>query len=194
ITRYREIRANRSEQTGIIKEELLEIKKRYDDERRTEIIHSAEDFSVEDMIADEDVVVTINNKGYIKRMPLSGYRRQKRGGQGMKGTTTQDDEYVEHLFVATNHNYMLVVTEKGQCYWLKVYEIPEGSRLARGRAIVNLINLDKDDAIKTFVPVETLDDEEYINNNYIMMATREGKVKKTSLEAYSRPRTNGIIA
>ena len=194
IADYRGILSDRSEQTSIIKGELLDIQDRYGDERRTEIIHSAEDFSVEDMIADEDVVVTINNKGYIKRMPLSGYRRQKRGGKGMKGTTTKDDEYVEHLFVATNHNYILFFTEKGQCYWLKVYEIPEGSRLARGRAIVNLINLDKDDAIKTFVPVETLDDEEYINNNYIMMATREGKVKKTSLEAYSRPRTNGIIA
>ncbi|HLR25276.1 MAG TPA: DNA gyrase subunit A [Fodinibius sp.] len=194
IADYRGILSDRSEQTSIIKGELLNIQDRYGDERRTEIIHSAEDFSVEDMIADEDVVVTINNKGYIKRMPLSGYRRQKRGGKGMKGTTTKDDEYVEHLFVATNHNYILFFTEKGQCYWLKVYEIPEGSRLARGRAIVNLINLDKDDAIKTFVPVETLDDEEYINNNYIMMATREGKVKKTSLEAYSRPRTNGIIA
>lgn len=194
IADYRGILSNRSKQTDIIKEELLEIQKRYGDERRTEIIHSAEDFSVEDMIADEDVVVTINNKGYIKRMPLSGYRRQKRGGKGMKGTTTKDDEYVEHLFVATNHNYILFFTEKGQCYWLKVYEIPEGSRLARGRAIVNLIDIDKDDAIKTFVPVETLDDEEYINNNYIMMSTREGKVKKTSLEAYSRPRSNGIIA
>jgi DNA gyrase subunit A len=193
ISDFRDILSNRDEQTDIIKEELLDIQDRYGDERRTEIIHSAEDFSVEDMIADEDVVVTINNKGFIKRMPLSGYRRQKRGGKGMKGTTTKDDEYVEHLFVATNHNYILFFTEKGQCYWLKVYEIPEGSRLSRGRAIVNLINIDKDDTIKTFVPVETLDDEEYINNHYIMMATREGKVKKTSLEAYSRPRSNGII-
>ncbi|HLR30863.1 MAG TPA: DNA gyrase subunit A [Fodinibius sp.] len=194
IADYRSILSERSKQTEIIKDELLEIQKRYGDERRTQIVHSAEDFSVEDMIADEDVVVTINNKGFIKRMPLSGYRRQKRGGKGMKGTTTKDDEYVEHLFVATNHNYILFFTEKGQCYWLKVYEIPEGSRLSRGRAIVNLIAIDKDDAIKTFVPVKTLDDEEYINNHYIMMATREGKVKKTSLEAYSRPRTNGIIA
>ncbi|MCW9705700.1 DNA gyrase subunit A [Fodinibius salsisoli] len=193
IADFRDILSNRDRQTSIIKEELLDIQDRYGDQRRTEIIHSAEDFSVEDMIADEDVVVTINNKGFIKRMPLSGYRRQKRGGKGMKGTTTKDDEYVEHLFVATNHNYILFFTEKGQCYWLKVYEIPEGSRLARGRAIVNLINIDKDDAIKTFVPVETLDDEEYINNHYIMMSTREGKVKKTTLEAYSRPRSNGII-
>ena len=146
------------------------------------------------MIADEDVVITISNKGFIKRMPVSGYRRQKRGGKGMKGTNTKDDEYVEHLFVATNHNYILFFTEKGQCYWLKVYEIPEASRTARGRAIVNLIDIDKDDSIKTFVPVDNLDDEEYINNNYIMMATRNGQVKKTTLEAYSRPRRDGIIA
>lgn len=193
IADYREILSNRDRQKAIIKDELLEIKDRYGDERRTQIVHSADDFSVEDMIADEDVVVTISNKGFIKRMPVSGYRRQKRGGKGMKGTTTKDDEYVEHLFVATNHNYILFFTEKGQCYWLKVYEIPEGSRTARGRAIVNLIDIDKDDSIKTFVPVKTLDDEEYINNNYIIMATKEGKVKKTTLEAYSRPRRDGII-
>jgi len=193
ITEYRKILSNRDEQTAIIQEELKELKDRYGDERRTEIIYSAEDFSVEDMIADEDVVVTISNKGFIKRMPVSGYRRQKRGGKGMKGTSTRDDEYVEHLFVATNHNYILFFTEKGQCYWLKVYEIPEGSRLARGRAIVNLIDIEKDDKIKTFVPVKTLDEEEYINNNYIIMATKQGQVKKTSLEAYSRPRRDGII-
>ncbi|HET6527826.1 MAG TPA: DNA gyrase subunit A, partial [Balneolaceae bacterium] len=193
IADFRSILSDRSRQTSIIIEELEEIKGRYGDERRTEVIHSAEDFSVEDMIADEDVVVTISNKGFIKRMPVSGYRRQKRGGKGMKGTTTKDDEYVEHLFVATNHNYILFFTEKGQCYWLKVYEIPEGSRLSRGRAIVNLINIEKDDNIKTFVPVKTLEDEDYIKNNYIIMATKKGKVKKTSLEAYSRPRQNGII-
>jgi len=194
ITDYRSILSNRDEQTEIIKEELLDIKERYGDERRTEVIYSAEDFNVEDMIADEDVVVTISNKGFIKRMAVSGYRRQKRGGKGMKGTTTKDEEYVEHLFVATNHNYILFLTEKGQCYWLKVYEIPEGSRTSRGRAIVNLIDIDKDDSIKTFVPVKTLDDEEYINNHYIIMATKGGQVKKTTLEAYSRPRRDGIIA
>ncbi|MDZ7716501.1 MAG: DNA gyrase subunit A [Balneolaceae bacterium] len=193
INGYRNILTNRDEQKSIIKDELLDIKERYGDERRTEVVYSAEDFSVEDMIADEDVVVTISNKGLIKRMAVSGYRRQKRGGKGMKGTTTKDEEYVEHLFVATNHNYILFFTEKGQCYWLKVYEIPEGSRTARGRAIVNLIDIDKDDSIKTFVPVKTLDDEEYINNNYIIMATKEGQVKKTTLEAYSRPRRDGII-
>jgi DNA gyrase subunit A len=194
IEDFRDILSNRDRQKQIIKDELLEIKDRYGDSRRTQIVHSAEDFSVEDMIADEDVVITISNKGFIKRMPVSGYRRQKRGGKGMKGTNTKDDEYVEHLFVATNHNYILFFTEKGQCYWLKVYEIPEASRTARGRAIVNLIDIDKDDSIKTFVPVETLDDEEYINNNYIIMATKNGKVKKTTLEAYSRPRRDGIIA
>ncbi|MGM0587560.1 MAG: DNA gyrase subunit A [Bacteroidota bacterium] len=193
IRDFRGILSNRSRQNEIIKEELMDLKNRYGDERRTEIVYSAEDFNIEDMIADEDVVVTISNKGFIKRMPVSGYRRQKRGGKGMKGTTTKDEEYVEHLFVATNHNYILFFTEKGQCYWLKVYEIPEGSRLARGRAIVNLINIDKDDQIKTFVPVKTLDDEEYINNHSIIMATKNGKVKKTSLEAYSRPRVDGII-
>lgn len=194
IAEYRKILTDRDEQTKIIKEELQEIKKRYGDERRTQIVYSAEDFSVEDMIADEDVVVTISNKGFIKRMPVSGYRRQKRGGKGMKGTSTRDDEYVEHLFVATNHNYILFFTEKGKCYWLKVYEIPEGSRLSRGRAIVNMIDIGNDDSIRTFVPVRTLDDQEYINSHYIIMATKQGQVKKTTLEAYSRPRRDGIIS
>ncbi|MGN8225439.1 DNA gyrase subunit A [Gracilimonas sp. BCB1] len=194
ISDYREILTNRDKQTAIIKEELADLKKRYGDERRTQVVHSADDFSIEDMIADEDVVVTISNKGFIKRMPVSGYRRQRRGGKGMKGTTTRDEEYVEHLFVATTHNYILFFTEKGMCYWLKVYEIPEGGRLARGRAIVNLIELDKDDSIKAFVPVKTLDEEEYINNHSIIMATKDGLVKKTTLEAYSRPRRDGIIA
>jgi DNA gyrase subunit A len=194
IAEFREILSNRDRQNEIIKEELTDLKDRYGDERRTQIVYSAEDFSIEDMIADEDVVVTISNKGFIKRMPVSGYRRQRRGGKGMKGTTTKDDEYVEHLFVATNHNYILFFTEKGNCYWLKVYEIPEGSRLARGRAIVNLIDIDKDDSIRTFVPVKTLDDDEYIKNHSIIMATKQGQVKKTSLEAYSRPRRDGIIA
>jgi DNA gyrase subunit A len=194
ITDFRTILSDRSRQNQIIKEELLEIKDRYGDERRTQIVYSAEDFSVEDMIADEDVVVTISNKGFIKRMPVSGYRRQRRGGKGMKGTTTKDDEYVEHLFVATNHNYILFFTEKGNCYWLKVYEIPEGSRLSRGRAIVNMIDIEKDDHIQTFVPVKTLEEQEYITNHSIIMATKQGQVKKTTLEAYSRPRRDGIIA
>ncbi len=194
ISDYRGILSDRGRQTDIIKDELLQLKDRYGDERRTEIVYSAEDFNIEDMIADEDVVVTISNKGFIKRMPVSGYRRQRRGGKGMKGTTTKDDEYVEHLFVATNHNYILFFTEKGNCFWLKVYEIPEGSRLARGRAIVNLIDIEKEDSIKTFVPVKTLDEEEYIKSHSIIMATKNGQVKKSSLEDYSRPRRDGIIA
>ncbi len=194
IEEFRVILSDRNRQTDIVIEELEDLKARYGDERRTQIVYSAEDFNVEDMIADEDVVVTISNKGFIKRMPVSGYRRQRRGGKGMKGTTTRDEEYVEHLFVATNHNYILFFTEKGKCYWLKVYEIPEGGRLARGRAIVNLIEIDKDDAIKAFVPVKTLDDEEYVKSQSIVMSTREGQIKKTSLEAYSRPRRDGIIA
>ncbi len=194
IAEFRNILSDRSKQDNIIKEELIDLKDRYGDERRTQIVYSADDFSIEDMIADEDVVVTISNKGFIKRMPLSGYRRQRRGGKGMKGTTTKDDEYVEHLFVATNHNYILFFTEKGNCYWLKVYEIPEGSRLSRGRAIVNMIDIQKDDSIKTFVPVKTLEDEEYINKHSIIMSTKQGQVKKTTLEAYSRPRRDGIIA
>lgn len=194
IQEFRVILSDRDRQTEIVVAELQDLKERYGDERRTQIVYSAEDFNVEDMIADEDVVVTISNKGFIKRMPVSGYRRQRRGGKGMKGTTTRDEEYVEHLFVATNHNYILFFTEKGKCYWLKVYEIPEGGRLARGRAIVNLIEIDKDDAIKAFVPVKTLDDEEYVKGHSIVMSTIEGQIKKTSLEAYSRPRRDGIIA
>ncbi|WP_018128036.1 DNA gyrase subunit A [Balneola vulgaris] len=194
IARFREILGNREMQYMIIKDELQDIKERYGDERRTQVVYSAEDFNIEDMIADEDVVVTISNKGFIKRMPVSGYRRQRRGGKGMKGTTTRDEEYVEHLFVATNHNYILFFTEKGKCFWLKVYEIPEGGRLARGRAIINLIEIDKDDHIKAFVPVKTLDDEEYVKGHSIIMATEQGQIKKTSLEAYSRPRRDGIIA
>ena len=194
IAEYRVILSDRSEQYSIIKTELDDLLERYGDERRTQIVYSAEDFSVEDMIADEDVVVTISNKGFIKRMPLSGYRRQRRGGKGMKGTTTREEEYVEHLFVATNHNYILFFSESGKCYWLKVYEIPEGGRLARGRAIVNLIEINKDDAIKAFVPVKSLDDPEYLKYKSIVMCSVNGQIKKTSLEAYSRPRRDGIIA
>jgi DNA gyrase subunit A len=194
IKEFRRILSSRQAQMDIIKAELTDLRDRYGDKRRTQIVYSAEDFSIEDMIADEDVVVTISNTGYIKRTPVSGYRRQKRGGTGSKGATTKDEEYIEHLFVATNHNYILFFTEKGKCYWLKVYEIPEGTRLSRGRAIVNLIEIDKNDHVKTFVPVKTLDDTDYINTHYIMMGTRKGVVKKTVLEAYSRPRKDGIIA
>ncbi len=194
IREFRRILSSTDAQKEIIKQELDGIRERYGDERRTKIVYSADDFNIEDMIADEDVVVTISNNGYIKRTPVSGFRRQKRGGSGMKGATTKDEEYVEHLFVATNHNYILFFTEKGNCYWLKVYEIPEGTRISRGRAIVNLIQLEKDDSIKTFVPIKTLEDEEYVKNHNIIMATKKGVVKKSSLADYSRPRKNGIIA
>lgn len=195
IREFRRILSSRQAQLDIIKIELADVRARYGDKRRTQIVYSAEDFTIEDMIADEDVVVTISNNGFIKRTPVSGYRRQKRGGVGMKGAGTKgDEEYIEHLFVATNHNYILFFTEKGKCYWLKVYEIPEGTRLSRGRAIVNLIQIDKDDKIKTFVPVKSLDDKQYIENHYIIMATKKGTIKKTLLEAYSRPRRDGIIA
>ena len=194
IEEYRKILSSREEQNRIIKEELDEIKDRYGDERRTQIVHSAEDFSIEDMIADEDVVVTISNNGFIKRTPVSGYRRQRRGGTGMKGATTKEDEYIEYLFVATNHNYILFFTEKGLCYWLRVYEIPEGGRLGRGRAIVNLIQIEKDDSIKAFVPIKTLEDQNYLDRHSIVMCTKKGIIKKTSLEQYSRPRKDGIIA
>lgn len=194
IHEYRATLGNRERQLEIIKEELIEVGKRFGDGRRTQIVHSASDFNVEDMIANEDVVVTISNKGFIKRIPVSGYRRQKRGGKGMKGSSTREEEYIEHLFVATTHNYILFFTEKGKCYWLKVYEIPEGSRTSRGRAIVNLIQIDKEDRIKTFVPVKSLDEAEYVENHFIIMATKNGTVKKTALEAYSRPRRDGIIA
>lgn len=194
IREHRRILSSTDAQKDIIKKELDELNERYGDGRRTKVVYSADEFNIEDMIADEDVVVTISNNGFIKRTPVSGFRRQKRGGTGMRGATTKEEEYVEHLFVATNHNYILFFTERGSCYWLKVYEIPEGSRLSRGRAIVNLIELEKGDSIKTFVTVKTLSDEKYVNEHNIIMATKKGVVKKSLLDDYSRPRRNGIIA
>lgn len=178
----------------IIKDELLEIKAKYGDERRSEIIHTAEDFNPEDFYADEDVVITISRLGYIKRTVLTEYRRQNRGGVGSKGSTTRDEDFIEHLYIASMHNTMLFFTQKGKCYWLKVYEIPEGTKVSKGRAIQNIINIDLEDKVKAFVKVQKLDDEEYINNNFIVLCTQKGVIKKTSLEAYSRPRQNGIIA
>jgi len=178
----------------IIKDELLEIKAKYGDERRSEIIHTAEDFNPEDFYADEDVVITISRLGYIKRTVLTEYRRQNRGGVGSKGSTTRDEDFIEHLYIASMHNTMLFFTQKGKCYWLKVYEIPEGTKVSKGRAIQNIINIDLEDKVKAFVKVQKLDDQEYINNNFIVLCTQKGVIKKTSLEAYSRPRQNGIIA
>ncbi len=178
----------------IIKDELNEIKTKYGDERRTEIVYSADDMKIEDMIADEDVVITISHMGYIKRTPVTEYRRQGRGGKGITASTTREEDFLEHLFVASTHNYLLFFTEKGQCFWLRAFEIPEGTRYSKGRAIQNLINIPADDKIRAFINVRTLEDEQYINNNHIIMCTKKGTIKKTTLEAYSRPRQGGIIA
>lgn len=178
----------------IIKDELLEVKDKYGDARRSTIEYGASEMRMEDLIADDEVVVTISHAGYIKRTNLSEYKVQNRGGMGSKGSTTRDKDFLEHLFIATNHNYLLIFTEKGRCFWMRVYEIPEGNKLSKGRAIQNLINIPQDDKVKAYVKVQDLTDKEYINNNFIIMCTKEGVIKKTSLEAYSRPRANGINA
>jgi len=178
----------------VIKDELAEIKEKYGDERKSEIVYAAGDFKIEDMIADEEVVVTISHMGYIKRTMLSEYRTQARGGKGAKGSTTRDEDFIEHLFTASTHNYLLLFTEQGRCFWMRAFEVPEGNRQSKGRAIQNLINIPSDDKVKAFINVKNLNDEEYINNNYIIMCTKNGIIKKTTLEAYSRPRQNGINA
>ena len=178
----------------IIKDELLEVKDKYGDARRSTIEYGASEMRMEDLIADDEVVVTISHAGYIKRTNLSEYKVQNRGGMGSKGSTTRDKDFLEHLFIATNHNYLLIFTEKGRCFWMRVYEIPEGNKLSKGRAIQNLINIPQDDKVKAYVKVQDLTDKDYINNNFIIMCTKEGVIKKTSLEAYSRPRANGINA
>ena len=189
-----DILARKERRIEIIKQELLEIKEKYGDERRSVIEYAGGEFSVEDMIPDDKVVITISHAGYIKRTLLSEYKTQSRGGVGQKASTTRDQDFLEHLFVSSNHQYMLFFTQKGKCFWLRVYEIPEGSKTAKGRAIQNLINIEQDDKIKAFVSVQNLKDEEYINNNYLIMATKQGIVKKTLLVEYSRPRQNGINA
>ncbi|MCX8081643.1 MAG: DNA gyrase subunit A, partial [Bacteroidia bacterium] len=194
IARLKEILEKEELRYQIIIDETEEIKKLYGDARRTEIVYTGDDLSMEDIIADEDVVITISHLGYIKRTSLAEYRAQGRGGKGSKGSSTRDEDFIEHLFIASTHNYLLFFTEKGQCYWLKAYEVPEGNKQSKGRAIQNLIAIDPDDKIRAFINVKTLEDEEYINNNYIVMCTRKGIIKKTTLEAYSRPRANGINA
>lgn len=178
----------------IIKNEMLEIKEKYGDPTRTEIEYTGKDFNITDTIADEDVVITISHMGYIKRTPLSEYRRQNRGGVGAKGSDIRGEDFLEHLYTATNHNYILFFTEKGKCFWLRVYEIPEGTKTSKGRAIQNLIQIEQDDKVRAFINVKDLTDKDYVENNYIILCTRKGIIKKTSLEAYSRPRLNGIIA
>jgi DNA gyrase subunit A len=194
IARLREILDNEELRMSIIKDELLEIKERYGDERRTEIVHSADDITYEDMIPNDEMVLTISNEGYIKRSPLTEYRTQSRGGVGSRGVSTKSDDFTEHLFVAKAHNYLLIFTEFGKVFWKKVYQIPEGSKTSKGRAIQNLINIEQGDVVRAVINVESLNDEEYINNNFVIMCTENGTIKKTALEAYSRPRQNGINA
>ena len=194
IADLKDILDNRDRRMQIIKDELLEIKDKYGDERRSEINLAGGSLSIEDMIPDEQVVITISHAGYIKRTSLNEYKTQNRGGVGQKASSTRNEDFLEHLFVSTNHQYMLFFTEKGKCFWMRVYEIPEGSRTSKGRAIQNLINIENDDNVKAFICTRDLKDEEYVNNHYVIMATKKGVVKKTSLEQYSRPRQNGINA
>lgn len=194
IAWLKDVLANESMRMDIIKGELAEVKEKYGDERRTEIVYSGEDLSIEDLIADEPVVITISHLGYIKRTQLSEYRAQSRGGVGSKGSATRDADFLEHLFISSTHNYLMLFTEKGKCFWLKVYEIPEGAKATKGRPIQNLINIEQGDKVKAYISVKNLNDEAYVKSNYILMCTKKGVIKKTYLEAYSRPRANGINA
>ncbi len=194
ITELKDILDRKERRMQIIKDELLEVKNKYGDERRSEINFAGGDLSIEDMIPNEQVVITISHAGYIKRTPLTEYKTQNRGGVGQKASSTRNEDFLEHLFVGTNHQYMLFFTQKGKCFWMRVYEIPEGSRTSKGRAIQNLINIEQDDKVKAFICTQDLKDEDYVNNHFVIMATKKGTVKKTSLEQYSRPRQNGINA
>ena len=194
IADLKDILANEERRMQIIKDELLEIQAKYGDARRSRIEYSASEMRMEDLIPDEEVVITISHAGYIKRTSLDEYKVQSRGGMGSKGSATRDKDFLEHLFVATNHNYLLIFTEKGRCFWMRVFEIPEGNKTSKGRAIQNLLNIEQDDKIKAYVKVKDLTDKEYVENNFIVMCTKQGIIKKTSLEAYSRPRANGINA
>jgi DNA gyrase subunit A len=191
---YKQVLSEEPLRMQIIKDELAEIKASYGDERRTEIVYASEEFNPEDFYADEDMVITISHMGYIKRTPLTEFRTQSRGGIGSKGSSTRDEDFLEHMFIATMHNTLLLFTEKGKCFWLKVYEIPEGTKISKGRAIQNLISIEPEDQVRAYINVKSLKDEEYINNNFIILCTKKGTIKKTSLEAYSRPRQNGVNA
>ena len=194
IAEYTAILGSVERQLAIVKQELIEVREQYADERRSEIVYSSEEFNPEDFYADEDMVITISHLGYIKRTSLSEYRTQNRGGVGAKGSATRDEDFIEHIYVASMHNTMMFFTEKGRCYWLKVYEIPEGTRSSKGRAIQNVIQIEPDDKVRAYINCKRLNDAEYVENNYIIMCTREGIIKKTKLEAYSRPRANGVNA
>ena len=194
IEYYKKVLADINLRMGIIKDELIEIREKFGDKRRSEVVPNAEEFNPEDFYADEDMVITISHLGYIKRTPLSEFRTQGRGGVGSKGSTTRDEDFLEQIFIASMHNTLLLFTEKGKCFWLKVYEIPEGTRASKGRAIQNILNIEIDDKVLTFINVKTLADKDFINSNYIILATQKGIIKKTTLEAYSRPRQNGVNA
>ncbi|ASV31461.1 DNA gyrase subunit A [Maribacter cobaltidurans] len=194
IADLKDILAKKERRMQIIKDELLEVREKYGDERRSEINFAGGDLSMEDMIPNEQVVITISRAGYIKRTPLTEYKTQNRGGVGQKASSTRNEDFLEYLFVGTNHQYMLFFTQKGKCFWMRVFEIPEGSRTSKGRAIQNLINIEQDDMVKAFICTQDLKDEDYVNSHYVIMATKKGTVKKTSLEQYSRPRQNGINA
>ncbi len=194
IEHLKSILNNEDMRMDIIKEELAEVKEKYGDERRSVIEYSADEMRIEDLIPNDEVAITISHMGYIKRTVLSEYKVQNRGGVGSKGSTTRDQDFLEHLFVSKNHNYLLIFTEKGKCFWMRVFEVPEGTKISKGRAIQNLINIEQDDKVLAYINVQDLKDEDYINNNYIVMCTKNGVIKKTTLEAYSRPRQNGIIA
>lgn len=194
IEDYKDILARKERRMEIIKEELMEVRSKYGDERRSSIEYAGGDVSITDLIADEQVVITISHAGYIKRTPLTEYKTQNRGGVGQKASSTRNEDFLEHLFVGTNHQYMLFFTQKGKCYWMRVFEIPEGTRTSKGRAIQNLVNIEPDDKVKAFINTQDLKDEDYINSHYVIMATKKGQVKKTPLEQYSRPRANGINA
>ncbi len=194
IAYYEEILANDELCRKVMKDELIEVKEKYGDKRRSEIVYSSEEFNPEDFYADDEMIITISHMGYIKRTPLSEFNAQRRGGVGSKGSTTRDEDFVEYIYPATMHNTMLFFTQKGRCYWLKVYEIPEGTKTSKGRAIQNLLNIDSDDAVNAFVRVKNLNDKEFVNSHYLVFCTKNGIIKKTSLEQYSRPRTNGVNA
>jgi DNA gyrase subunit A len=194
ILHYKEILENEGLRFEIIKKEMIEVKEKYGDKPRSTVVYSPDDFKIEDTIPDEAVVLTISHLGYIKRTALSEYRRQTRGGKGAKGSEARDEDFIEHLFIATNHNYMLFFTERGKCFWMRVFEIPEGSKTSKGRAIQNMINIEPEDKVRAYINVLNLKDQEYIDSNYIILVTKKGIIKKTNLEAYSRPRQNGINA
>ena len=194
IARLKDILARVELRMEIIKDELVEVQGKYGDERKTDIVYSSEEFNPEDFYADDEMIITISHMGYIKRTPLVEFKTQNRGGVGSKGSTTRDEDFIEHIYPASMHNTMLFFTTKGRCFWLKVYEIPEGSKNSKGRAIQNMLNIDSDDKVKAFIKVKKLNDEDYVNSHYIVMGTKKGIIKKSSLKDYSRPRQNGVNA